>query len=126
MGVDNLVVLRRNVGFETGVIIKIYQKVLVKKSVYMIIPIAGRAIPVQYKVFMKLRVVFNFIVLMKNTLFQFWHHIEEHIDVVVKVLEMKTIVSFWIIIDYKFIEFWGIDLMFQSPNPTNFLRMSTF
>ena len=77
-----------------------------KVSVYLNIPIIGRVITIWDKVFCKLRVSFDGLVSINKVLSESSHHIESHLDVVVEVLEVKSIIAFELYLDEDFIEFW--------------------
>ena len=70
-----------------------------KVSVYLNIPIIGSVITIWDKVFCKLRVSFDGLVSSNKVLSESSHHIESHLDVVVEVLEVHSIVYFYLFID---------------------------
>ena len=77
-----------------------------KGGVYLDIPGVGRAIAIWYKVFFKLRVSFDGLVIRKFVFSESSHRIETHIDVVKEVLEIQSTLSFEFCLDEELIEFW--------------------
>ena len=67
---------------------------------------------------MKLVVLFYFLVYMYKILLYYFRLIEAHFDVALKVVYIKSCVSFRFGLDEKLGEFWGADIMFQSPHST--------
>ena len=63
-------------------------------------------ITIWYELFCKLRVSFDGIVTSKELFLDSSHSIEEHIDVVLKVLEIQISVSFELCLDEDIIEYW--------------------
>ena len=58
------------------------------------------------KVFFKLKVSFDGLVISKEVLSESSHRIERHLDVVKEVLEIHSSVSFELCLDEELIEFW--------------------
>ena len=58
------------------------------------------------RVFFKLRVYFDGLVIRKEVLSESSHRIETHIGVVKEVLEIQSNVSFELFLDEELIEFW--------------------
>ena len=58
------------------------------------------------KVFFKLRVSFDGLVIRKEVFSESSHHIERQIDVVKEIIEIKSSVSFDFCLDEELIEFW--------------------
>ena len=77
-----------------------------KGSVYLEIPGVGRVIAIWYKVFFKLRVSFDGMVIMKEVFSESSHRIETNIDVVKEILDIQSSVSFEFFLDEDFIELW--------------------
>ena len=77
-----------------------------KGIVYLDIPVLGRVIAIWDKVFFKLRVSFDGLVIRKEVLYESSHRIETHLDVVKEVLEIQSNVSFELFLDEELIEFW--------------------
>ena len=77
-----------------------------KGSVYLDIPVVGSVITICYKVFFKLRVSFDGLVISKEVLSESSHLIEIHIDVDQEVLDIQSSVSFEFCLDEELIEFW--------------------
>ena len=63
-------------------------------------------IAISEKVFFKLRVSFDGLVIRKEVFSESSHHIETHIDVVKEVIEIRSSVSFDFCLDEELIEFW--------------------
>ena len=78
------------------------------------------------EVLVKLIVSFDGLVTSKEVFLESSHRIEEHIDVVIEVIEIQSSVSFELCLDEEFIEFWRADLMFEGPYITNFCRAPPF
>ena len=76
-----------------------------KGSVYLDIPIIGMVIAIWDEVFLKLIVSFDGLVSSKKVLSEYSHRIETHIDVVVEILEVHSIIAFELCLDEKFIDF---------------------
>ena len=70
------------------------------------IPGKGRVILIWDEVFCKLRVSFDGMVTRKDVFYDSSHRIEAHIDVVIDVLDIQSIVSFDFCLDEELIEFW--------------------
>ena len=77
-----------------------------KGSVYMDIPELERVIAIWGKVFFKLRLSFDGLVIRKEVLSESSHRIERHLDVVKEMLDIKSSVSFEFCIDEEHIYFW--------------------
>ena len=77
-------------------------------------------------VFLKLGVYFDGLVSRKQIFLESSHSIETRIDVVVEIIEFQIIVSLWFYFYDNPTEFLLADLMFESPNATNFHKMFTF
>ena len=77
-----------------------------KGSVYLDVPGLGRVIEIWDKVFFKLRVYFDGLVIRKEVFYESSHRIETHLDVVKEVLEIQSSVSFEFCLDEELIEFW--------------------
>ena len=71
----------------------------------MDIPGIGRVIAIWNEVFFKLRMSFDGLVTRKEVFPESIHIIEAHLDVVIEVLEIHSIVSFEFCIDEELIEF---------------------
>ena len=80
---ENLVVLGYHGRFYTGVGFQGHQKVVVKVSVFLCIPIIVRAINICHKVFVKLVVSFDGLLCRKYFFFKSSHCIETHLDIFV-------------------------------------------
>ena len=78
------------------------------------------------KVFFKIRVSFDGLLLRKEVLYESSHKIERHLGVVKEVLDIQISVSFYLCLDEELIECLWADLMFEGPHATNFGRASTF
>ena len=83
-------------------------------------------ISIWYKVFFKLRVYFDGLVIRKEVFSESSHRIETHIYVVKEVLEIQRSISFELCLDEELIELWRSDLMFEGPHATNFDILSPF
>ena len=83
MGSDNLVGLKCCGGFDTGVILKGHTQWVSKGILCLWIPIIGRVRPIGDKVFFKLGVSFDGLLIRKKILLGCSYHIETHIGVVV-------------------------------------------
>ena len=92
----------------------------------MDIPGVGRLIATWDKVFFKLGVSFDGLVIRKEVFSEYIHRIERHLDVVKEVLEIQSSVSFEFCLDEDLIEFWLSDLMFEGSHATNFGILSPF
>ena len=77
------------------------------------------------KLFFKLGLFFDGLVIRNKVLSESSHRVETHLDVVVEVLEFQSSVVFELCLDEEFIEFWVADLIFESPHATICFRMST-
>ena len=76
-----------------------------KGSVGLSIPIIGRVVVIWDKLFFKIRVSFDGLVIRKEVLSESSHYIERHLDVVEEVLKIHISVSFELCLDEKLIEF---------------------
>ena len=92
----------------------------------MEIPGVGRVFAIWYKVFFKLRVSFDELVISKEVFSESSHRIERHPDVVKEILEIQISISFEFCLDEELIEFWSADLMFGGPHATNVGQVSLF
>ena len=72
----------------------------------MDIPGVGAVIGIWEKVFLKLRVSFDGMVIRKEVFYESIHHIERNLDVVKEILEIKSSLSFEFCLDEELIEFW--------------------
>ena len=97
-----------------------------KVSVGLYIPIIGRSRSIKDKVFFKLRVPFDGLVMRKKVLSGSSHRIETHLDVVVEVLDIQNSFAFELCLDEESIEFWWSDIMFESQHATISCIISTF
>ena len=77
-----------------------------KGSVYLDIPGIGKVIAIWYKVFFKLRVSVDLLVIRQKVYSEFSQRIERHLDMVIEVLEIQSSVSFDLCLDDEFIEYW--------------------
>ena len=77
-----------------------------KGSVYLEIPVVGSVIAIWDKVFFKLSVYFDGQVIRKEVYLESSHRIERHLDVVIKVLEIQSSVSFEFCLDEELMESW--------------------
>ena len=77
-----------------------------KGSVYLDIPVIGRVIAIWEKLFFKIRVSFDGLVVRKEVFSESSHRIEKNIGVFKEVLEIQISVSFEFCIDEELIEFW--------------------
>ena len=77
-----------------------------KGSVYLDIPGVGRVFEIWGKLFFKIRVSFDGLVIRKEVFSESSHRIERHLDVVEEVLKIHISVSFEFCIDEDLIEFW--------------------
>ena len=94
MSVYNLVGLSLHGIFYTGVISSLHQQIVSKGIVGMIIPIIVRVITIWNKLFFKLRVSFDGLVIRKKVFLESCHRIETNLDVVVEVIELYSSVYF--------------------------------
>ena len=78
----------------------------VQGNVYLDIPGIGKVITIWDEVFYKLRVSFDGLVKRKEVFSQSSNRIDEHIDVVIEVIEIQISVSFEFCLDEELIEFW--------------------
>ena len=85
MSAENLVGQRCLRSFYTGVISYFQQQVVSKLVVGLIIPIIGSLITIWDKILFKLRVYFDGMVIRKKVFLESSHHIDTHLDLVVKV-----------------------------------------
>ena len=76
-----------------------------KGSVYLDIPGVGRVIAIWDKVFFKLRVSFDGLVIRKEVLYESSNRIEKNIDVVKEFIEIQISVSFEFCLDEELLEF---------------------
>ena len=106
MGVDNFVGLRCHGIFYTSSISQFHQQLVSKGSVGICVPIIVRVREIWDKVFFKIKVYFDGLVIRKIVFSYSSHSIETHIDVVVEVLDVRSSVAFEFCLDEKFIEFW--------------------
>ena len=74
-----------------------------KGIVYLDIPGVGRVIAIWDKIFFKLRVSFDGLVIRKEVLSESSHRIEIHLDMVKEVLEIHISVSFEFCLDEELI-----------------------
>ena len=72
----------------------------------MDIPGVGRVIAIWDKLFFKLRVYVDELVISKEVFSESSHLIERHIDVVKEIIEIQSSVSFELCLDEELIEFW--------------------
>ena len=72
----------------------------------MCIPRVKRMKEIWGKVFFKLIVYFDGLVIVKKLLLDYIHRIETHIDVVIEVLEFHSSFAFELYLDEEFIELW--------------------
>ena len=77
-----------------------------KGSVYLDIPGVGRVIAIWDKVFFKLRVSFDGLVIRKEVFSESIHHIETHLDLFVEIFEVQSSIAFELCIYEQFISFW--------------------
>ena len=77
-----------------------------KGGVYLEITGVGGVIAILDKVFSKLRVSFDGLVIRKEVYSESSHYIERHLDVVIEVLEIHSSVSFEFCLDEELIESW--------------------
>ena len=82
------------------------QVLLVIATVYLKILRRGTVIKIWNKVFFKIIVYFDGLVIRKKVLLESCNHIETHIDVVVEALEVHISVSFELCLDKYSIELW--------------------
>ena len=66
----------------------------------------GRVITIWDKLFFKLRVSFDGLVIRKEVFYDSNHHIETHLDVVKEVFEIHISLYFEFCLDEELIEFW--------------------
>ena len=92
----------------------------------MWIPRIGRTILIWNKVFFKLRLSFDALVIRKEIFSESGYHIETNLDAVVEVLEVQISVTFDLCFDEELIEFCWDDLMFDSTHATTFCIITTF
>ena len=126
MIVYNLLGLRCHGRFYTGVISHCHQYWVSKGVAGMRIPRTGTANKILDKLFFKLRVSFDGMVIRNKVLSYSSHHIETHLDVVVEVLDIQNSFAFELCLYEESIEFWWSDIMFESQHATNFHRITTF
>ena len=74
-------------------------------SVYLNIPRTGRVITIWYKVLCKIRGSVDVLITSNRVFSESSHRIGKHIDVVVEVLEVQSIISFGLYLDEEFVEF---------------------
>ena len=77
-----------------------------KGSVYQYIPGVGRVFAIGDKIFFKLRVSFEGMVIRKDIFSDSIHCIVIHLDVVKEVLDIQSSVSFELCLDEELIELW--------------------
>ena len=77
-----------------------------KGGVYLEIPGVGGVIGIWDKVFFKLSVSCDVLVIRKKVYSESSHRIERHLDVVIEVLEVQSSVSFEFCLDEELIEYW--------------------
>ena len=77
-----------------------------KEGVYLEIPGLGRVIAILDKVFFKLRVSFDGLVIRKEVFSESSNRIERHLDVVKEFLYIQSSVSFEFCLDEDLIESW--------------------
>ena len=70
-----------------------------KGSVGLSIPIIGRVVAIWEKLFFKIRVSFDGLVIRKKVLSESRHYIETHLGVVVEVIEVQRSVAFELCLD---------------------------
>ena len=85
--------------FYKGVIFHFHQQLVSKDSIYMSIPIIWRVIMISNEVFFKLRVSYDGLVSRNKVFPKSSNCIETHLDVVVEVVEVQTIVAFEFCLD---------------------------
>ena len=73
---------------------KCHQKVVSKVTLHLCIPITGMVRTIWHKVFLRLRVSFDGLVISKDILFGSIYCIVTHLDVVAEVLEVQISVFF--------------------------------
>ena len=77
-----------------------------KGSLYLDLLKVGRVITIWDKLFFKLRVSFDVLVIRKEVLSDSSHRIGTHLDVVKEIIEIQISVSFEFCLDEELIEFW--------------------
>ena len=77
-----------------------------KGIVYLYIPGIGRVIAIWDELFFKIRVSIDGLITSKEVFSESIHGIEEHLDVVIEVLEIQRSVSFEFYLDEELIECW--------------------
>ena len=78
----------------------------VQGSLYLDIPGVGRVFAIWDKVFFKIRVSFDGLVISKDIFSDSSHRIERHLDVVKEDIKIHISVSFKLCLDEDLIEFW--------------------
>ena len=77
-----------------------------KGRVYLDIPGVGRVFAIWDKVFFKLRVSFDGLLIRKEVFSESSNRIETNIDVAKEIIEIQISVSFELYLDEELIEFW--------------------